>query len=390
MTSVKYFHSAMTDAPVLNGTAGSLIGVLDACLVNGFSLRTVDSLTVAANVATANISAGHGYEPDTIVLIAGATPAGLNGEKRVLSATTNTITFAAPGIADTTATGAINARLAPAGWEKPFSGTNLAVYRSANVAGTREFLRVDDTGTTDARVVGYESMTDVNTGTGPFPTNTQRSGGLWWPKASAAAGVARAWTVIADDRAFYVFVNTSTNGAGVMPNSYGWVFGDFNSAKSGDAFGCYITGHSASAGAITSSLGSGISYSGTSANEGFVARAFTAIGGSLQIIRQIEYPNTNNTHPGAVGLFTYPNGPDNGLYLAPAFLYEGSTGNRGRLRGLLYPCHTLADTTFNWRDKIDGQGAYAGRKLLAVKSIGVPNTAAATAATIFFDITGPW
>lgn len=37
-TSVKYLHSAMPGAPVLSGTAGSLISVLDACLVNGLSL----------------------------------------------------------------------------------------------------------------------------------------------------------------------------------------------------------------------------------------------------------------------------------------------------------------------------------------------------------------
>ncbi len=30
MSTVKYFHSAMTGAPTLNGTAGALIGLLDA------------------------------------------------------------------------------------------------------------------------------------------------------------------------------------------------------------------------------------------------------------------------------------------------------------------------------------------------------------------------
>ena len=390
MTSVKYFHSAMTDAPVLNGVAGSLIGVLDACLVNGFSLRTVDSLTVSANVATANISAGHGYEPDTIVLIAGATPAGLNGQKRVLTATTNTITFAAPGIADTTATGTINARLAPAGWQKPFSGTNLAAYRSAEIASTRCFLRVDDSAAQNARAVGYESMTDINTGTGPFPTNTQRSGGLWWMKASSTATTSRAWTVIADDRTFYMFVNTSTNGATVMPTGFGWTFGDFNSTKSGDAFSCYLSGHSSDSSTLSSGLSQSLSYSGSGSLDGFVPRAFTAIGGSIAISRRIEYFSIDNIHVGSSGILGYPNQPDNGLYLAPASLIENSNNLRGRLRGMLYPAHALSTSSFNWRDKIDGQGAYVGRKLMAVKSDGAPAGTSATAATIFFDITGPW
>ena len=73
-TSVKHFRSNMTGAPTLNGVAGALIGVLDACLVNGFNLKTIDSLAVAAGVATASVGGGHGYEPDTVVLIAGATP----------------------------------------------------------------------------------------------------------------------------------------------------------------------------------------------------------------------------------------------------------------------------------------------------------------------------
>ena len=191
-TTVKYYHSAMSGVATLNGTAGSLISVLDACLVTGFNLKTADSLVVAGGIATLTISAGIGaFEVDAVALVAGATPSGLNGEKRVLSVTTNTITFAATGISDQTATGTITAKLAPAGWEKVYSGTNLAAYRSSDVSGTRMYMRVDDTGTTNARVVGYESMTDVNTGVMPFPTSLQQSGGYYWPKASAANGTAR-------------------------------------------------------------------------------------------------------------------------------------------------------------------------------------------------------
>lgn len=66
---------------------------------------------------------------------------------------------------------------AAVGWTKAFSGTNMAAYKQS--AGSNQlYLRVDDTNATDARVVGYETMSDVNTGTGPFPTATQQSGGL--------------------------------------------------------------------------------------------------------------------------------------------------------------------------------------------------------------------
>lgn len=390
MSTVKYFHSAMTGAPTLNGTAGSLIAVLDACLVNGFGLRTVDSLVVSGNIATMTISAGHSFEPDTIALVSGATPAALNGEKVVLSTTTNTVTFAAPGVADQTATGAINCRLAPAGWEKLFSGANLAAYRSLDITSTRDVLRVDDTAAQNARVVGYESMSDINTGVNPFPTNSQRSGGLWWPKANSTATTARAWMLIGDQRTFYLFVNTSTNGSTVMPDCFSMTFGDFNSTKSGDAFSCYITGASSDISASTSTQAAALSYVGTGATDGFVPRQFTSLGTSFQIPRLIEYFGVSNAFTGASGAYTYPNSADNSLVLAPGILYENSNVLRGRLRGIMYPAHVLTTGSFNWRDKINGQGALANRKLIAVKSAGIPATATATAGTIFFDITGPW
>jgi hypothetical protein len=97
-TSVKYFHSGLTGAPVLSGTAGSLVAVLDACLVNGFAVSAVASLVVASNIATATISGGHSAEVGSVVLVSGATPSGLNSEKKVLSvgAGNTTLTFDAP------------------------------------------------------------------------------------------------------------------------------------------------------------------------------------------------------------------------------------------------------------------------------------------------------
>ena len=47
-TTVKHFDSTMTGAPTLANVAGNLLAVLDACLVDGFGLKTVDSLVVAS------------------------------------------------------------------------------------------------------------------------------------------------------------------------------------------------------------------------------------------------------------------------------------------------------------------------------------------------------
>jgi hypothetical protein len=390
-TAVKYFHWGMTDAPVLNGVAGSLIGVLDACLVNGFSVKTVDSITVTDNVATASISTGHGYEQDSVVLISGATPSELNGAKRVLSATTNTLTFASTS-PNGSASGTMGARFAPAGFEKPFSGTNQAVYRSPNVQGTRMFLRVDDNTAQNARAVGYESMTDVNTGTGAFPTNTQQSGGLWWPNANSTATTARPWLVIADDRSFYVWVNTATTGFEGDGFLYG--FGDFNSFKSGDAYSCFITGSTTNLAASASASGQTLSnceVAGTGVQSQWVARSFTSIGGALQTGRRIESYPLANAYSGATASVAYPNGADNALILSRTVLTE-TTGPvlRGVLPGLFFIPHAIGTGTFSHRNKIDGQGPLAGRKLMMVRNQGGPAATVATQATSTIDITGPW
>lgn len=151
---VKWFASSMGGAPTLNGTAGSLIAVLDACLVNGFNLKSVDTLTSTNGVATVTINSGHQFEPDQIVLISGCDQNEYNGEKKVISVTTTTLTFAVSGTPASPATtsSTISCKAAPLGWKKTYSNTNLAVYRSGDLLSTRMLLRVDDTGAQNARV----------------------------------------------------------------------------------------------------------------------------------------------------------------------------------------------------------------------------------------------
>lgn len=387
-TTVKHFHSAMSGAPTLNGVAGSLIAVLDACLVDGFGLKTADSVVVSGGIATANFSAGHSFEPDVIALVTGATPAGLNGEKRVLTTSTNTITFDAAGITDQTASGTITIKLAPAGWEKPFSGTNLAAYRSTDPTGTRMFLRVAD-GTTTARVVGYESMSDVNTGVSAFPLETQLAGGGYLPKANSANATARAWTLIADIRGWWLHAHTATTSLGISGSV--WGFGDYESLKSGDPFACALQCATTDMSANTATNAVTAEYVGQSNLAGpFTPRSFTGLGGSVQLDHAQESYSVGS---GVSGSFasamvpTYPNGPNNGLFLSRKLLVERGVALRGVSRGLL-PAVQNCHAQFNWRDKVPGQGQYAGRTLMAVKC-GSP-AATSSQGVVFFDITGPW
>lgn len=389
---VKHFHSLMTDAPVLNGVAGSFATLLDACLVNGFGLRTADSVTVSGGIATVTISVGHPLQVDMIALVGGASPSGLNGEKRVLSSTINSFTFAAPGVSDQTATGTISVKIAPLGWESVYSSGFLRVYRSPNVEGTRMFLRVDDSGTIDSRVVGYESMSDINTGVGAFPTAAQMSGGLFWPKANGANTNARAWTIVGDDRTFWFYANTHTTTAAHGLDGITYGFGDFTSKKSGDAYACAILGSNGSVGGITSALTTALAHS----VEGFgttfyAARSYTALGGSTAVAKRCESYGFGDFYSGTSNLAgAYPNAVDNSLILSRAIVSEATPQCiRGTLRGAYYVPQALAATTFGWLEKIDGQGTLAGKKLMALKGASPAQTAASNA-TVFMDITGPW
>ncbi len=235
-TSVKFFHSGMFGAPQIDAAAGTAIATLDAVLVNSFNTQTASSVVVAGGIATATVTAGQGYDVDSVVLVAGATPAGLNGEKRVITSTSTTVTFDATGISDQTATGTITLKYAPLGWLKAFSGTNQAAYRSADPTGTQMFFNIDGetAGQSTLLVRGYENMTAVATGTGPFPTTAQQT--TWrWIKSNAGN---TPWMIIGDTKTLY-FWRQNINGANMASgNTMG--FGDFKSAYAVDAYRCFM------------------------------------------------------------------------------------------------------------------------------------------------------
>lgn len=200
---LNYFNHKMHGAPVMSAAAGSVIGVLDACLITGFGLVPVVSLTVSGGVATATVDAGNAFEANRFVQIDGATPAALNGKFVVTAQTSTTFTFAAPAAPDGTASGTITAKYPPVdGWEKQYSGVNTAVYRSIADGSSRCCLRVDDSAAQHTKVVGYEQMSDVDTGIQPFPTASQRPSGSFWSHANANNTSAREWSILADSRYF--------------------------------------------------------------------------------------------------------------------------------------------------------------------------------------------
>lgn len=300
MTVVVY-KSTDTSAPTLNGTAGSLITVLDAILVNGYGSQ------------------------------------------------------------------------AAAGWAKEFSGTNKAAYRAAT--GNRMRLRVDDTGTQEARCIGYETMSDVDTGTGLFPTTVQLSGGMFMRKSNSADSTARPWICYASTTVFYFFSFAAQTVIGSTASTDGQIFfGDFDSYLSGDVFNTMICGGSAtgsvsSMGAQAASVTSGsTAVSGTTGL--YAARAFTQIGTAIKLGRKsrsmFEANDVTLSRGSSLNGSIYPDPIVGGLLMSPIDLWEetsaGPVNNfsrRGKLKGMWG--HHHAQIPGAHLDTFSGTGSLTGR-----------------------------
>jgi hypothetical protein len=115
---VRWFTSEFENAPELNAAVGSIIGILDACLINGFNTKGVDALAYDSQtgLCTVTVQAGHGYQKHQIIRISGADQGEYNGDFRVVDTTSTTLTFApATAPAVTPATGAtLEIKTAPA------------------------------------------------------------------------------------------------------------------------------------------------------------------------------------------------------------------------------------------------------------------------------------
>lgn len=282
-------------APSLNNAAGSLIGVLDACLVNGYGSKSA------------------------------------------------------------------------AGWGKAYSGTNKAVYRAAT--GNRHYLRVDDTATTPARIVGYESMSDVDTGTAAFPTEGQFSGGLYAHKSESST--VRPWIVVASSKLFYVWVAHRGNAASSMDaftnENQMWYFGEFSSYKSGDAYNTIIAGATAASYDYPEGWPGMVCRNGY-LNGHYLARSYTQTGSSIAASKLSDLCYSDAAvHSGTFGA-TFPDPISGSIYICPMYVSQGATyERRGVLDGQWFIGHNnpLANG-----DTFDGSGDLAGKTFMYLRVKG--------------------
>ena len=231
------------------------------------------------------------------------------------------------------------------------------------------------------RLIAYTAMTAVSTGTGPFPTTAQVSGGTVWAKTMASyyGTDPRPWYIIGDERGFY-FCN--------VPHYAGALyFGDILPEKAGDPYACYLTG-ATNTGDIQYSAYSveGTVLFGDWAN-GWLARSDTGLGTSRP---------GEKTHGGSMltvawagsnqWLVTFPNRADNSLRTMPMVI-RSDNAYRGRLPGLHLPAVDCG-AYFTRGDILPGTDDLAGRELFAFRQDGANYQGYHS--TAFFDITGPW
>lgn len=382
--AVKRYTSLMAGAPVMTGVAGTLVSLLDACLKDGFNPKTPTGLVQTGGTATATCTA-HGYEPGDVIAISGANEAVWNNEFRVLTTTTDSLTFAIASNATSPATGTFAAKIAPLGWTKPFSGTNKAAYLPA-APYAQCYLRVLDDSTTPtsasgrwAKLRGYESMTDIDTGTGPFPTVAQVANGLSFNKSGTSDSTARAWWLIGDAGIFYAGVfwlaATPTVAATTM-------FGDTGSLRAGDAFCAALIGTemdtlpgSACTNNTFCAMGA---YTATQAGK-YYARSYTQTGSAVAI--GMVGDNGLSVTIGQSGV-AYPHPPNDGLLISAVSTAENNIIRCRQLPGLYQPLHNCP---LAYRDTRTDFAELPGRTLMALDTGTV-----GTRAQLLFDVTGPW
>lgn len=385
-TSVKHAYSSMTGAPAIGGTVGSLIGALDAFLVNGWGAKAVDSAVISNGICRLNFASGKSAaEAQAVILVTGATPSALNGEQKVTAVANGWVEFKTD-LPDGAVTGSISFKMAPLGWEKVFSKTNVAVYRQADPASTRTYYRVDDTNAQYARVQMYESMTDVDNGIAVAPLTI--AGGYYWHKRASGA-TASYWVLAGDAHGFYFLVaanpasSQAASGNVALVSQY---MGDLNSYRSGDAWAGVLTGSDSSAYPNVSSC-----VFCTAGSSGLsLKRMAHGLGGAAQCFRKVfGLVSSVSGNDGTLGIF--PSAVDNGLHLSSILLSDGpaaAAGPRGGMPGAYHCPQTSVLAGYGSDVAITkGQGTFSGKQLLTVQ-IGTPNTGSQGLA--FLDVTGPW
>jgi len=399
-TSTKYFLDTMAGAPVLNNASGSLIALLEAVLKTGFGIKAMTSMTIAGGVATINFTApASAALPKSVIAVSGITGtyAALNSEQRVETVSTTSVTFLTDMPDGMATLSSASFRMAPLGWEEPFTAAGKAVFRPLDPMSTRPYLRILDSAaspatTFSARAHMYESMTDVDTGTNMAPPTVRLNGGTYWWKTNVASAAAQAWAVVGDSRGFYFIPVPHFSGSATLNGPAHW-FGDIKPYRAGDS---YCAALIAPVVEVTSSMPNAVSvsYNSASSGAGSFMRGFTGLGATVSAAwRGVGSGTTGASGADNNALGPFPNQSTNGLLLAEVVVGQSpleTYGPRGTFPGAAFvPQSNTGGGVFARGTLIDGVGSFAGSKLMCFPQGGTLSSASNDFA-FFIDVTRDW
>src|SRR3990167_1542262 len=198
-----------------------------------------------------------------------------------------------------------------AGWTKPYTGTNLAAFKQGG--GNGMYLRVYDviSGSTLTQLIGYETMSAISTGTGPYPATDYNE-----MATHDATTIARPWVVVADNRTVYLFVDIANT---LLYN--GFMFGYIYSYVSSDSYRTALFGGMAPSGCGQSRLSFMASTLANTVEVHYMARSYTGVAGALLVGKHGDTVKTSGTSA-PLGLLPYPNPSDSKIWLSPVYVHE--------------------------------------------------------------------
>lgn len=234
-----------------------------------------------------------------------------------------------------------------AGWTRPYVNATFdkAVFRNNPATGTGFYLQIDGataTSANKAKIMAYETMSDVDTGLFPFS-----SAALSELTVSSAAGTtARPWVLVADDRFFYFTVWSGSTAAPTNSTltKTDIFFGDIVKWYPSDNYACLLD------------IGGGSSGAGlTLQNPDVSTSAFLNMPRKISGVATPVKPAYirgggpgSTTSPGQYGLAWASGDP---IMISRPHINNGESYTlRGWVPGLYYPCHPY--TAFNQLDTI--------------------------------------
>lgn len=410
---VKNFNSWMNGAPIINGTPGSLVAALRACLITGFGELTATSATIEAGVLKLTFADGKTFQKDTVVEISGADTAALNTEHWVEDSAAGVIYIKTD---QTSATGNIKVKYAATGeWTMPYQATNKAAFKSAHPHGSKCYFLFDDTHARKTKVINYRDMSAIDKGDDPVPFGLLEN--TYFIKSHTANTQARLWWIVADGKTVYMVISPATN-------ETTFAYAQYVQGMYMQSFGSYITEGFATK---LNSFVQGLKLEDDTNIDQLIFRSPNIIGcppcywtGTMSAYHTyLAYDPVENKRgcrvwhtperlaaaqgDSGTGMFTYSNikdssfnRPNNKIYLSDMLMLTMTDDVIGRYPGLLYVCNDLRKNISTILGKtVFGSDRFDGRKMLAL-----PSTAELTQGNIvstprsvgafLMDITGPW